>query len=96
MDNPVQGFKADSALSDVFMAVFGRAAGIFAVIDMKDGNLVFADNLVKMADNTVEIMDNIISGIVRMAGIETDTQLVIVHDAVINSCLLYTSDAADD
>ena len=37
---------------------------------MKNSNLVFADNLVKMADNTVEIMDNIISGIVRMAGID--------------------------
>ena len=71
MDNPVQGFKADSALSDVFMAVFGRAAGIFAVIDMKDRNLVFAEHLVKLLYHTVKIMHNIIPAVVWQVSKQT-------------------------
>ena len=53
MDDAVQCVKADASFSQVFMTVFGRAAGIFTVIDMEDGDLVFPKNLVKPCKDTL-------------------------------------------
>lgn len=46
MYNVVQRFKSDFSLADIGMSVFGGAPDIFTVIDMEDGNLIFADESV--------------------------------------------------
>ena len=44
MYDAVQGVKADASLSKILMPVFGGAAGIFTVVDMEDGDLIFSQD----------------------------------------------------
>ena len=43
VDNVAQCICADGSLSDIGMAVFAGTAFIFAVVDMKQRNLVFSN-----------------------------------------------------
>ena len=45
MYNPVQRFKTDITVPNIGMAVLFGAAGVFAVVDMEDGNLVNTNQL---------------------------------------------------
>ena len=53
--------KADFTETYVGMAILGSAAYIFAVINVKDGNLVFAYEFVEMVDDSVKIVNDIIA-----------------------------------
>ena len=52
------------------MAILGSTAYIFAVINVKDGNLLFAYEFVKMVDDSVKIVNDIIATVMCMAGIK--------------------------
>ncbi len=40
--------KADAAVADIFMPVLSGAAGIFAVVDMEDSDLVLSKDPVEV------------------------------------------------
>ena len=61
----------------------------FTVVNMKDRNLIFTDQIIKLVDHTVEITTDIITTVVSVAGIKTDTQLVAVDYAVIDCCKFF-------
>ena len=84
MYDPVQSLKADRALAEILMPVLCRIAWILAVIDMKNGDLIFSDHPVKLLQHAVKILHKIIPGIVCMAGIKTDAQLLVVYHPIIN------------
>lgn len=86
MNNVVQSFESDKTVIDVGMAVFGGTFFIFAVIDVEDGNLVFADILIKFIQYAVEVFFNVIACVVCVAGVEADTKLVIINNLIINAC----------
>ena len=73
--------KADFAETYVGMAILGSTAYIFAVINVKDGNLIFSDQAVELIDHIIEMVDDIISAVTGMAGVKADSQLVIVYNA---------------
>ena len=51
---------------------------------MKYRNLIFSEYPVKLFDYTVKIIYNVVTCIVCMAGIKTDTQTFRMTDSVIN------------
>ena len=63
------------------MPVFLCTTHIFTVVNMKDRNLIFTDQMIKLVDHTVEITTDIITTVVSVAGIKTDTQFVAVDYA---------------
>ena len=71
------------------MSILVGSTWIFAVIDVEGSNLIFAENVVKGINYTVKVVDNVISGIVSVAGIKTDTQFVAVDYAVIDCCKFF-------
>ena len=85
MHDVVQCIKSDFTLSDIGMAVLVCTAWIFAVIDMKDCDLIFSDDPVKFLYDGIKIVDDIITGIVGMAGIKADTKPLRVRDTVVDS-----------
>ncbi|MNN84716.1 hypothetical protein D3C81_2019120 [compost metagenome] len=54
------------------MAVLACSARIFAVIDVDHAQPLETDNLIKLTQDTVQIANNIISGIMDVAGVQTD------------------------
>ena len=81
--------KADFAETYVGMAILGSAAYIFAVINVKDGNLLFAYEFVKMVDDSVKIVNDIIATVMCMAGIKADAQLFVVDNTVVDACKFF-------
>ena len=84
VDDLFERVKTKGALTNFFMTVFMAFKWIFAVVNVNGKEAGKADDLVKLSQNAIQIMDYVISGIVNMAGIETDTYLVrkrhIIHD----------------
>ena len=83
--------KTDLSEADIGMTVFGSTAWIFTVVDMEDGNLIFSEDPVEFSDDVIELMDNIVAAVVRVAGIETDAEFVVVNDAIVDPCQLLKS-----
>ena len=81
--------KADFAETYVGMAILGSTAYIFAVINVKDGNLLFAYEFVKMVDDSVKIVNDIIATVMCMAGIKADAQLFVVDNTVVDACKFF-------
>ena len=48
VDDAVERVKADAAVADIFMPVLSGAAGIFAVVDMEDSDLVLSKDPVEV------------------------------------------------
>ena len=71
------------------MAILGSTAYIFAVINVKDGNLLFAYEFVKMVDDSVKIVNDIIATVMCMAGIKADAQLFVVDNTVVDACKFF-------
>ena len=71
VDNRVQRLEANFSKSNICMPVFRSSNWIFAVIDMKDCDLVFPKYLIKTFYDTVKVMDNIITTVMNMTGVET-------------------------
>ena len=53
------------------MSILVGSTWIFAVIDVEDSNLIFAENVVKGINYTVKVVDNVISGIVSVVSKQT-------------------------
>ena len=68
------------------MAILGSAAYIFTVVNVKDSNLLFAYELVKVVDDSVKIVNDIIATVMCMAGIKADTQLFVVDNTIVDAC----------
>ena len=68
------------------MSILVGSTWIFAVIDVEDSNLIFAENVVKGINYTVKVVDNVISGIVSVAGIKADPETVL-QKCVRSQCL---------
>ena len=75
------------------MAILRRSAWILAVVDMEYRNLVLTDDPVEFFDHAVELICHVIPGIVRVTRIETDTQLVIVNNTIIDTRQLLEASA---
>ena len=56
---------------------------------MEDGDLVCTEKVVKEGDNIVKILDDIITAVMGVTGVKTDTQLVFVGDTIIDSSELF-------
>ena len=78
--------KADFTETYVGMAILGSAAYIFTVVNVKDSNLLFAYELVKVVDDSVKIVNDIIATVMCMAGIKADTQLFVVDNTIVDAC----------
>ena len=84
MHDPVKCIITDIAVADIGMAVFSGTTGILAVIDMKDGNLILANQMIKAVHDTIKIMNDLLAGIMDMTGIKADTESVTGIHAVID------------
>lgn len=93
MDNGMEGVKANEALSDIGVAVLVTTALVFAVVDVKYGNLILSDQTVKLPNHTVKIMHDVIAGIMDVTGVKADAQPVVLHDAVIDCRELFKRSA---
>ena len=74
MHDIVQCIKANLSLTDVGMTVLVGSTWIFAVIHMKDSNLIFSENPVKFFYDRIKIVYDIITGIMGVTGVKADTQ----------------------
>ena len=81
-----EGIESNFSSAEIGMPVFLCTTHIFTVVNMKDRNLIFTDQMIKLVDHTVEITTDIITTVVSVAGIKTDTQFVAVDYAVIDCC----------
>ena len=72
MYDSVEGCQTYRSLADIGMSVFGSAPFIHAVIDMEDGDLIFADETVEFIDDAIEIIYDIMPRIVHMTSVKTD------------------------
>ena len=81
-DDPGKGFQADTALSDLFMAVLMAAERILAVVDVNRLQFFQTDDPVKFLQHLVQMMDDIVTGVIDMAGIQTDTHFLRQPDSV--------------
>lgn len=71
------------------MAILGKRRVYFAVINVKDGNLLFVYEFVKMIDDSVKIVNDIIATVMCMAGIKADAQLFVVDNTVVDACKFF-------
>lgn len=74
MHDIVQCIKANLSLTDVGMTVLVGSTWIFAVIYMKDSNLIFSENPVKLFYDRIKIVYDIITGIMGVTSVKADTQ----------------------
>ena len=88
----VQRCKPDLTDTEIGMSVFGGSLFVLAVVDMENCDLILAEGFVKLIQDEIRIGCEIISCVVDVAGVEADAQPVRKTD----TCLLYTSDAADE
>lgn len=84
-----RGHQIQSLQCRDWHVVFLCTTHIFTVVNMKDRNLIFTDQMIKLVDHTVEITTDIITTVVSVAGIKTDTQFVAVDYAVIDCCKFF-------
>ena len=84
MNDVAQCIDSDIAVTDVCMAILACAPLILTVIDMKKGDILSPNQLIKSVNYPVEIIDDIISGIVQMTGIHADAQLIVVRHFIEN------------
>ena len=84
-----EGIESNFSSAEIGMPVFLCTTHIFTVVNMKDRNLIFTDQMIKLVDHTVEITTDIITTVVSVAGIKTDTQFVAVDYAVIDCCKFF-------
>ena len=61
VDNAAQGVCPDKAVPDVGVAVLAGTPLVPAVIDMKKGNLIFSNQLIKSVNYPVKIIYDIVS-----------------------------------
>ena len=66
------------------MAVFMCTARIHTIVDMKNGNLGKSDHFVKLLEHALIVMHQIISRIMYMTGIKTDSETIFFLHAVKN------------
>ena len=70
MDNAAQGVCPDKAVPDVGVAVLAGTPFVPAVIDMKKGNLIFPNQLIKSVNYPVEIIYDIVLRDYKAKGIK--------------------------
>ena len=63
---------------------FLAPCGFFAVVDVKDSDLVFSKNPVKLLYDTVKVVSYRVTAVMGMTSIKADPELVIAGDAIIN------------
>ena len=85
----MQGRQPDGSLTDVGMSVFGGSFFIFAVIDVKCGDLFFAEQPMEVLYDSIKVPDNIVACIIDMACVKTDAQLVRMDDTIIDFCQFF-------
>ena len=74
--------RAEISLAELFVAVFMRAAGIFAVVEMYRAQLVEADDCVEPGQYAVEIADDVVAGVPDVTGVEAHAEFVTERHAV--------------
>ena len=84
MNDSVQRFKADLSITDVGVSVLMSTSDILGVIDVHHSQSVQTDDLVKFLQDTVKVSE-IITGIMNVTGIQTDTDLILQFNVVDDS-----------
>lgn len=72
------------AFAKILMAVFTGAALIFTVINVKYCDLVKTEYAVKFFHYPIIVIHKIISRVIDVAGVKTDTELFGIIAAIIN------------
>lgn len=84
----VERFESDFTFPDIGVAIFRCALFVFAVVDVKDRDLIQTQDPVELREHFVRILSDIIARIVGVAGIEADPKAMVLRNAVINGSQL--------
>jgi len=71
MDDVCQSVKADLTLPNIGMSVLFGSLWIFAVVDVKDSDLVFSKNPVKLLYDTVKVVSYRVTAVMGMTSKQT-------------------------
>ena len=78
VDDAVNRVKTDVTRADRRVAVFAGAAGVFAVVDVKDRQTVQPDDAVELLHDAVEVVDDVVARVVDVARVEAHPQALVV------------------
>lgn len=85
IDNPDNSIKTERTLTDFGMTIFAACERVHTVIEMERLDAVETDEAIKFIQNAVKIIHDIVSGIVHMATVHADADLIFQNHAVYNT-----------
>ena len=82
IDDGGQRVQPDAALTDLFVPVLVAGEGVFAVVQVNGPQAGQPQRPVERVQHTVQIVHDVVSAVVHVAGVQTDTQQLGMLHAV--------------